>query len=67
MKTNGDISGLERLLRPLSKGISTELARALVSLTADSDTQARYDALADKKNQGEITPLASISTLPVRI
>ena len=56
MKTNGDIAGLERLLRPLSQGLTTELARALVDLTADEETQARYDALAEKKNQGEITP-----------
>ena len=57
MKTNGDISGLERLLRPLSRGLTTELAHALVDLTADEETQARYNALADKKNQGKLTPL----------
>ena len=57
MKTNGDMSGLERLLRPLAQGLKTELARALVDLTADEETQTRYDVLADKKNQGDLTPL----------
>ena len=57
MKTNGDISGLERMLRPLSQGLTRELACALVDLTADEETQVRYDALADKKNQGKLTSL----------
>ena len=57
MKTNGEIGGLERLLRPLSQGLRTELARALVDLTADEETQARYDALAEKKNQGIVSPV----------
>src|SRR5207245_6494332 len=30
MKTNGDTLALERLLRPLSRGLTIELARALV-------------------------------------
>ena len=49
--------GLERLLRPLSRGLTTELARALVNLTADLETQARYDALAEKRTEGSLTPL----------
>ena len=57
MKINGDISGLERLLRPLSQGLTAELASALVGLSADDETQARYDALADKSNQGTLTPV----------
>ena len=57
MKTNDDVCGLEKLLRPLSRGLTTELARALVDLTADDETQARYDVLADRKNQGTLTPL----------
>ena len=55
MKANGDISGLERLLRPLSQGLTAEIAHALVNLSADDETQARYDVLADKKNQGILT------------
>ena len=57
MQTSGDTMGLERLLRPLSRGLTTELARALVNLTADLETQARYDALAEKRTEGSLTPL----------
>ena len=56
MKKDGDISGLEKLLRPLSQDLTIELARALINLTADEETQGRYDALADRKNQGRLTP-----------
>ena len=57
MRTNSEIMGLERLLRPLSRGLTSELARALVDLAADAETQARYDALAEKSTQGTLTPL----------
>ena len=57
MKTNGDTVALERLLRPLSRGLTTELAQALVNLEADQETQARYDTLAEKRTEGSLTPL----------
>jgi hypothetical protein len=57
MKTDGDTLALERLLRPLSRGLTTELARALVDLAADEETQARYDALAGKRTEDSLTPL----------
>lgn len=56
MKTNGDTATLEKFLRPLARGLSPELARALVNLTADEETQARYDALAEKRTEGQLTP-----------
>lgn len=56
MKTHGDAVTLEKFLRPLARGLSTELARALVNLTADEETQARYDALAGKRTEGQLTP-----------
>ena len=56
MKTHGDTLTLEKFLRPLARGLSTELARALVNLTADEETQARYDALAEKRTEGQLTP-----------
>ena len=56
MKTHGDTVTLEKFLRPLARGLSTELARALVNLTADEETQARYDALAEKRTEGQLTP-----------
>ena len=56
MKTHSDTVTLEKFLRPLARGLSTELARALVHLTADEETQARYDALAEKRTEGQLTP-----------
>ena len=56
MKTNGDTVALEKFLRPMARGLSAELARALGNLTADEETQARYDALAEKRTEGQLTP-----------
>jgi hypothetical protein len=56
MRTNGDTVALEKFLRPMARGLSTELARAIVNLTADEETQTRYDALAEKNTEGKITP-----------
>ena len=40
----------------MARGLSTELARAIVNLTADEETQARYDSLAVKNTEGQLTP-----------
>ena len=56
MKTHGDTVTLEKFVRPMARGLSTELARAIVNLTADEETQARYDALAEKNTEGQLTP-----------
>jgi hypothetical protein len=56
MKTGSDTTALEKLLRPLPSGLTAELARALVNLRADAETQARYDALAEKRTEGALTP-----------
>lgn len=48
--------GLERLLRPLRRELSAELARALVGLRADEDIQSRYDELAEKNTEGTLAP-----------
>jgi hypothetical protein len=53
---NGDTVALEKFLRPMARGLSTELARALVNLTADEETQARYDLLADMRTEAQLTP-----------
>lgn len=55
MNTAGDTTALERLLRPLPRGLTTELARALVSLQADAETQTRYDTLASKRTEATLT------------
>ena len=56
MPTGNDISALERLLRPLSPHLTLELARALVSVLADVETQARYDDLASRHAEGQLSP-----------
>lgn len=53
---NGQITALERLLKPLSRQFTAELARALVGVQADAGTQARYDVLAGKRTEGQLTP-----------
>ena len=55
MKTSSDTTVLERLLRPLPRSMTAELARALVNLSADPETQARYDELAEKRSEGRLT------------
>ena len=52
MANVNDMSSLERLLRPLRRELSAELADALLRLKADTDVQARYDELADKNTEG---------------
>ena len=56
MKTNGDTATLEKFLRPMARGLSSELARAIVNLAADEETQTRYDVLAEKRTEGQLTP-----------
>ena len=55
MVARKDFDGLERLLRPLRRELSFELANALVRLQADDEIQARYDELADKNTAGTLT------------
>ena len=50
------MTALERLLRPLSRALTAELARALVDIQADPETQARYDDLAGRRTEGQLTP-----------
>ena len=54
MANVSDMNSLERLLRPLRRELSAELADALLRLKADSDVQARYDELADKNTAGAL-------------
>jgi hypothetical protein len=53
---NGSTTALERLLRPLSQTLTLELARALVGVQADAETQSRYDQLAAQRTEGQLTP-----------
>jgi hypothetical protein len=47
---------LDRMLDPLSECLTPALARRLVKFRADAATQARIDELADKCNEGDLTP-----------
>ena len=55
MPNRGETTALERLLRPLSRQMTLELARALVNLQADQETQTRYDELAGKNSADSLT------------
>jgi hypothetical protein len=47
---------LDRLLDPVSRCLSADSARALVELRADPVAQARIAQLAEKCNEGSLTP-----------
>jgi hypothetical protein len=47
---------LDRVLDPVGHALSAESARQLVSLRADADVQRRIDDLADRANEGTLTP-----------
>ena len=53
--TTADTPILERLLDPLSQILTPEVARKLVKLRFDSETQARIGKLAGKCNEGQLT------------
>ena len=40
----------------MSRNLTTELARALVNLTADQETQERYEPQTGKRTEGQLTP-----------
>lgn len=49
MATASESEVLAKLMRPLSRDLSADLAGALVTLRADDETQARYDELGRKE------------------
>ena len=55
MANANDLGSLERLLRPLRRQLSMELAGALVRLEADAEVQTRYEELACKNTDGALT------------
>lgn len=55
MANRNDLISLQRLLRPLRRELTAELADALLRLKADAQVQARYDELAGKNSQGALT------------
>jgi hypothetical protein len=47
---------LDRLVEPVVRTFTPEVARALVRLRADPEAQARIDELAEKCNEGRLSP-----------
>ena len=47
---------LEEILRPVSDAFSVEFARRLVDLRAAPELQRQIDSLAEKANEGTLTP-----------
>jgi hypothetical protein len=47
--------GLGKILKPLGKGMSVELAHSLAAMRADPEVQARYDELANRASEGTLS------------
>jgi hypothetical protein len=46
---------LDRLLDPLDRILTAEVAEQIVNLRADANTQKRIDELADKSTEGQLS------------
>lgn len=56
MELLSDTGAFDRLLHPLARSLPPEAARVIASFRADPETQARIDELADKCNEGQLSP-----------
>ena len=54
MKRNSSL--IDRLAEPFVRTLTPKVARALVKLRADPELQHRMDELAEKCNEGQLTP-----------
>lgn len=54
MKRN--IATLDRLVEPVVRTLTPQVAKAIVALRADPEVQARMSQLAEKSNEGDLTP-----------
>jgi hypothetical protein len=54
--TTPETSILAQLLEPIEQCMTPELAQGIVELRATPAAQARLDELADKCNEGKLTP-----------
>jgi len=57
METIVDTTAVERLLSPLASSFDATALRSLVRYRADQQAQDRIDELAEKCNEGTLTPL----------
>jgi hypothetical protein len=56
MNRSSELSVLARLADPVTRCLTPEVARQLVKLRIDRETQARLDELADKSTEGLLAP-----------
>jgi ATP-dependent helicase/DNAse subunit B len=56
MKTHENGSLLHSVLEPVCSSLNAEAAQKLLHLKADRKTQARVAKLAEKCNEGDLTP-----------
>jgi hypothetical protein len=56
MQGNASASVLDRLLSPISQSLNPENARAIAEMEAPPEDQRRILELAEKCNQGGLTP-----------
>jgi hypothetical protein len=57
MDESTDITeGIARILDPVAECFTPEVASRIAQLQADSDLQSRVDELAEKCNEGTLTP-----------
>jgi hypothetical protein len=47
---------IERIVDPIGRFLTPEAAREILEVRADPETQRRIDELADKCNEGTLTP-----------
>jgi len=50
-------SALDRILDPVGRCLTPEVAHALVGLRADQEMQERIEQLADKATEGALSPV----------
>jgi hypothetical protein len=50
------VTGLAKILDPVVRCFTPEVAKRVTELRADPDVQARIEELAEKCNEGTITP-----------
>jgi hypothetical protein len=58
-----DRSSFEQLLRPLRRGLNSELAGLLLRIQADDGVQARFEALAERNTGGQLDQLDELALM----
>ena len=50
-------TAIARILDPVGRCLTPDVARALIGVRADAETQARIDELADECTEGTLSPV----------